>query len=136
MNDNFAEIKSDNINDNIKHLIASRTPLSRQARKIYETIFGAGGFLKTHTITFSRAIGISSTGQNEFLALLDECIEKDYVRTIIKDGMKDKNGYFTFEYFYREVVPRLELQNPQAYQFHIEYISDKIQEVQSGKEPR
>ncbi len=124
----------DNISENVNTIIAHRQPLSTKAKKLYETVQGAGGFLQTYTITFSKAIGIRSTGQNEFIKYLDECIEKDYIRVIFKDNPKEKNGFFTFEYFYRDVLPRLEQRNFEAYQSHIEYIAYKLQEVLSEKE--
>lgn len=117
------------VSANIETIIAAREPLSTRAKKIYETISGAGGFLETYNITFSRAIGIKSTGQDEFLKYLDECIEKDYVRVIFKENNKKKNGFFTLEYFYQVVLARLLEQNYEAYQFQTEYIANKAQAI-------
>lgn len=117
-------------------MLAHRQPLSRYAQKIYDTICEAGGFLKCWNMTFSRAIGLTSTGHNDFLGYLDECVDKDYVRVMFTDGLKEKNGFFTFERFYQDVVPRLRERNYEAYLLHTEYIECKMAEVQSEKESR
>lgn len=122
-------------NDSIEKIIAHREPLGKYATKVYETIKGAGGFIRTWNITFSRAIGLTSTGQTEFIKHLDECIEKDYVRVMFTDNNKEKNGFFTLEYFYLEVLPRLKQRNPEVYQFHIEYIEQKMAAVLSETGP-
>lgn len=122
--------------ENVEKIVTQREPLGKYAKKIYETIKDAGGFIKTWNITFSRAIGLTSTGQTEFMKHLDECIEKDYVRVMFTENNKEKNGFFTLEYFYLEVLPRLRQRNPEAYQAHIQYIEQKLAAVQSEIEPR
>lgn len=116
--------------ETINLIVTRREPLSKYANKIYETVKDAGGFIKTWNITFSRAIGLTSTGQTEFMKYLDECIEKDYVRVMFTDG-REKNGFFTLEYFYLEVLQRLQQRNSEVYQFHIEYIEQKLGEARS-----
>lgn len=119
---------------NIEKIVAHREPLGKYARKIYETVKDANGFIKTWNITFSRAIGLTSTGQTEFMKHLDECIEKDYIRVMFTNNNKEKNGFFTLEYFYLEVLPRLEQRNFEVYQAHIEYIEQKLAAIQSETE--
>lgn len=110
-----------NIEQTIADIVSRRQPLSNKANKIYNLVKDSGGFVKTWNITFSKAIGISSTGTDEFLRYLDECIEKDYVRVLFKDNNKEKNGFFTLEYFHLEVLPRLIEQNSSIYQLPIRY---------------
>ena len=120
----------------IQTIVSHRQPLSSYAQKVYDTVKDAGGFIKAWNITFSRAIGLASTGQADFLRFLDECIDKDYIRVIFKDNPKEKNGFFTFEYFYQNVVPHLKERNYEAYQFHIAYIERDSETTLLEKEPR
>lgn len=102
--------------------------MSSRAKKIYDIISGAGGKLQAWNITFSRAIGLASTGQNDFLTYLDECIEKDYVRVFFTKEKAKKNWFFTFEYWSFCLLPTLE--TSEVYQAHNQYIEYKLLEEQ------
>lgn len=120
------------ISEMVQTIVAHREPLSIRAQKIYDLIKEMGGFVKAHNITFSKAVGMPSTGQADFIKYLDECIEKDFVRVMEKPG-REKNGFFTFEYFCLEVLPRLREQNYEVYLVHNQYIQDKLAEVRFEK---
>lgn len=119
--------------EKINYIIANRPPLSTRAKKIYSIISGAGGKLQTWNITFSKAIGLASTGQNDFLTYLDECVEKDYVRVYFTKDKKQKNWFFTFEYWSFSLLPTLE--SSEVYQAHIQYIECKLEEEQLRTQP-
>lgn len=122
------EITSETLNI----IIAHREPLSSRAQKIYDIVKDSGGFVKGYNYTFSKAIGLTDKGQADFVKYLDECIDKDYVRIIEKPN-REKNGFFTYEYFYLEVLPRLREQMPEVYLFHNQCIQDKLAAIQSEK---
>lgn len=117
--------------EKINYIIANRQPLSSRAKKIYDIIANAGGKLQAWNITFSKAIGLASTGQNDFLTYLDECIEKDYVRVYFTKDKKRKNWFFTFEYWSLSLLSNL--QTSEVYQAHIQYIECKLSEGQPHK---
>jgi hypothetical protein len=119
--------------EKVNYIIANRPPLSKRGKKIYDIINNAGGKIKTWNMTFSRAIGLASTGQNDFLTYLDECIEKDYVRVYFSKQKAEKNWFFTFEHWSFVVLPKLE--TCEVSQVHNQYIEDKLLEVQPRTEP-
>jgi len=117
--------------EKINYIIANRAPLSSRAQKIYNIINNAGGKLQTWNITFSKAIGLASTGQNDFLNYLDECVEKDYVRVYFTKGQLKKNWFFTFEYWSFSLLPQLK--TSEVYLAHNQYIQYKLEEGQPRK---
>lgn len=119
--------------EKINYIITNRPPLSNRAKKIYDIVTNTGGKLQAMNITFSRAIGLASTGQNDFLNYLDECIEKDYIRVYMTKEKNRKNWFFTFEYWSFSLLPKLG--TCEVYQAHNQYIEDKLSEALLDKEP-
>lgn len=119
------------ISDNdIQFIISHRQPLSTKAEKVLDILRSKNGKIKcTHT-NFCKGLGLG-TELILFYNRLDECISKDYVRIYESKSPGKENWYFTFEYFHSAVLPKLE--NPEAYQFHTQYIQQRIEEVQSQK---
>jgi hypothetical protein len=118
--------------EKINYIIAKRLPLSKRGQKIYDIINSAGGSLKAWNMTFSRAIGLASTGQNDFFTYLDECIEKDYVRVHFSKKRGEKNWFFTFEYWSFSLLPNLG--TCVTSEVHNQYIEDRLSEVLPRKE--
>lgn len=119
--------------EKINYIVTNRPALSKRAQKIYDIINNAGGNLRAWNITFSKAIGLASTGQNDFFTYLDECIEKDYVRVHFNKKRGEKNWFFTFEYWSFSLLPNLG--TCVTSEAHSRYIEDRLSEVLPHKEP-
>lgn len=119
------------ISDNdIQFIITHRPPLSKRAKKLLAIIQSKGGKIKCTHASFCRGLGLWPEFEL-FYIRLEECIAKDYVRVYESKSVGADNWYFTFEYFHSAVLPNLG--NPEVYEFHNQYISQKVQEVQSRK---
>ena len=115
----------------IDYIISNRQPLEGRARKLYDIIKSAGGKILSYNITFSKALYPSGNSQSDFVRILDECIEKDYVRTYMTPTKERKNWFFTFEYWSLDLLPKI--QNSEVFQFHTQYIEYKWEEGQPRK---
>lgn len=124
------------IRDKLDLILANRPPLVKRALELYEFIKDCGGYVKGTTELMTQAAGLSKNSKEEFYSILDELIEKDYLRVVYptSNNSGKKNLYFTVEYFYQEFLPALKLQSPEVFELHIQYIQDKMVEVQSEKE--
>lgn len=114
--------------NDIQFIISHRQPLSKKAQKLLDVLNSKNGKIKcTHT-TFCK--GLSLGGELDLLYIrLDECIEEDYVRIYESHSPGKENWYYTFEYFYFNVLPNL--RNPEILKFHTQYIQQRRQEVQA-----
>lgn len=116
--------------DDIQFIISQRQPLSKGAQKILSIISHKNGIIKCTHSRFCRAIGLDNQIEG-FYKRLDECIEKDYVRIYDYGKIGKENLYFSFEYFYTTFLPKI--RNHEAYQFHTQYIQQKLLEAQVQK---
>ena len=121
------------IRDKLDLILTTRPPIVKRALELYEFIKDCNGFVKGTTELLTQAVGLSKNSKEEFYNLLDELIDKDYIRVVYPTGNNKgkKNLYFTAEYFYRDFLPRLQQQSPEVYELHIQYILEKTAEVQS-----
>jgi hypothetical protein len=135
----MSDVNTDNKYEPVKNkldlIVTSRPPIVKRALELYEFVKDCGGLVKGTTELMTQVVGLSVNSREEFYLILDELIEKDYLRVIYPNTNNSgkRNIYITLEYFYQDFLPRLRLQSPDVYELHIQYILDKKVEVESEK---
>ena len=88
------------IRDKLDLILTTRPPIVKRALELYEFIKDCNGFVKGTTELLTQAVGLSKNSKEEFYNLLDELIDKDYIRVVYPTGNNKgkKNLYFTAEF--------------------------------------